>query len=430
MKKLRKIFTFVLSVMTIISMFGGTSLAASAASYPSLSSSSYCEFTANKKITVYVDANFKTAGTSSPYKKYSAYVSKGDVCYIYKITSSYVQISYPTSTQRRIGYIKTKDLLGKNITPDSSFTASNKVSTYKYKDGASTGYFESGDTVYTVSGTNYNLMYTAKSGKRAYKLAYAKVIRGVTLDSTSLNVIKGKTGTITANLINTGTSKVTAKSSDSSVATVSVSGKKVIIKGIKEGTSTITVTSGSYKATAKVTIKKTCKNCDSYSIEDNILTVNGISMTEYTIKGIYTDSYYANKINRNLGASQCFGYARYIQYKLYGKDSYNNSNNFQKTYYNGKVFTSTTDLKKAIINAGVGAHMRTSTKNGHCAHSMVIIDISENGFTVTDANGSSTHNLIQVKEYTWSSYINGQTSNGAASNYNKRGINYIETYKK
>lgn len=166
MKKLLNLLAVVLMLSTIL----GTSVLA--ASYPSLSSSKYCEFTAAKKISVYVDSKFSTSGTSNPYKKYDAYIAKNDICYIYKITSNYAQVNYPTSSGRKTGYIKTKDLLGSSIDPNKSFTADKKVTTLKYKDGTTTGYYESGDTVYKLKGSNYNVLYTAKSGKRAYKLAY------------------------------------------------------------------------------------------------------------------------------------------------------------------------------------------------------------------------------------------------------------------
>lgn len=196
-RKIYLIITLALMLSTILNV------TVSAASYPSLSSSVYCEFTAAKKMTVYVDSNFSKPGTSSPYKKYDAYISKKDVCYIYKITSSYAQVNYPTSSGRKTGYIKTKDLLGSNINPSNSFTASSKVTTLKYKNGATSGYYESGDKVYKISGTNYNVIYTAKSGKRAYKLAY------VNLSSTPTTSNKTK-NTMTNALynINTTSSKI------------------------------------------------------------------------------------------------------------------------------------------------------------------------------------------------------------------------------
>jgi len=126
-------------------------------SYPALTSSAYCEFKAAKKITVYVDADFSKKGTSNPYKQYDAYISKNDVCYIYKINSDYIQVNYPTSSGRRTGYIRTKDLLGSNVNPGEAVISNNKVSTLEYKNGNTYGYYEPGDKVYKISGVNYNV---------------------------------------------------------------------------------------------------------------------------------------------------------------------------------------------------------------------------------------------------------------------------------
>lgn len=180
-RKISVILTLVLMLSAILSM------TVSAASYPSLSSSAYCEFTAAKQINVWKNTGCTTRGTSSPSRAYNAYISKNDVCYIYKITSSYAQVNYPTSSGRKTGYIKTADLLGSGTNPSSSFKATSKVTTYKYKNGATTGYYESGDTVYKISGTNYNVMYTAKSGKRAYKLAYANDSTSTTINNSTAN---------------------------------------------------------------------------------------------------------------------------------------------------------------------------------------------------------------------------------------------------
>lgn len=182
-KKLSLIVAMILVLSTIFSM------TAFAASYPSLSSSSYCEFTAAKSISVWRNSSCTTRGTSNPAKSYNASISQNDVCYIYSINSSYAQINYPTSSGRKTGYIKTSDLLGSSVNPSSSFTASSKVTTLKYKNGAESGYYASGDKVYKISGANYNVMYTAKSGNRAYKLAYA--------NTTSTSTSTTQTATVT-----------------------------------------------------------------------------------------------------------------------------------------------------------------------------------------------------------------------------------------
>lgn len=171
MKKFVAIFLGVIILLTI----GMPALSASAAvSWPSLSKSSYCEFTAEKKINVYCDSGCKTPGTSSPKKAYNAYISKNDVCKIYKITSSYVYLAYPTSSGYKCGYIKRSALFNVSA-PTESVKSKGKVTTYKSASTSSEyGYVAKGDRVYKAgtSGNYTRIIYQAASGNRAYKLAY------------------------------------------------------------------------------------------------------------------------------------------------------------------------------------------------------------------------------------------------------------------
>lgn len=145
-----------------------------ATNYPSASANGYIEFKAQQSINVYKDTACKTRGTSSPSKKYNASVAAGDVCYIYKITSSYIQLNYPTSSGRRTGYIKRSDLLKKASAEEYVSSAKASVTVYK-ADGNS--YIEKGDKVWRVDAKKgYDgyraVIYDAKSGKRAYKMGY------------------------------------------------------------------------------------------------------------------------------------------------------------------------------------------------------------------------------------------------------------------
>lgn len=168
-----KITAIMLIAVMLVPMFAAQALAA--ASWPSLSSSKYCEFTAASSINVYRDTSCTVRGTSSPAKSYNAYISKNDVCRILKITSSYVELQYPTSSGYRTGYIKRSALLGVSA-PTASVTSQGKVTTYTTAGGKSYGYVAKGDTVYACgqSGQYTAVIYQAKSGSRAYKLAYVK----------------------------------------------------------------------------------------------------------------------------------------------------------------------------------------------------------------------------------------------------------------
>ena len=149
-----------------------------------------------------------------------------------------------------------------------------------------------------------------------------------------------------------------------------------------------------------------------------------------TCKVHYTDTKCKNTYNGiYLGASQCFGYARYIQQKIFGKNSYTNSGEFYHVSGVGVAAGSlTTDkIKNILLNSEVkpGAHLRTK---GSTQHSMVVTQITSSGFSIIQCNGSNNNEYsswtpcrIGTYTYTWNSY--------ASSTYGKRGIDYIEMPK-
>lgn len=185
-KKLSVFFAMFLVLTTVLT------IAVSAASWPSLGTGAYCEMIAPKNINVYTSSSLSTRGTSSPYKKYNASISKGDTCKIYGISSNYIQLAYPTSSGYRTGYIKRSELFGVS-SPSESFTAKGKATTYKYAGSSSYGSVAKNDTVYKVGTSgNYTLViYQAKSGSRAYKAGWVST-------SDYNNVLKGSSSSSSA----------------------------------------------------------------------------------------------------------------------------------------------------------------------------------------------------------------------------------------
>lgn len=148
---------------------------------------------------------------------------------------------------------------------------------------------------------------------------------------------------------------------------------------------------------------------------------------KYYYKGIY------------LGATQCFGFARWCQYKLFGSTSLQNVDSTyidgsKKGFYhisaNGisrvpKGALTESKLKTMISAAKPGAHLRTIEDSKEDAHSIIITNITDSGFSIAQCNGSNNQeysgnyfNRVGTYTYTWSSYINGP--------YGSRGIDYIE----
>ena len=216
-KTIALVLVFLISITTL-------SLSASAAAtFPSLSSTAYCEFTATKTISVFRDSAFGTRGTSSPAQSYNAEIWSGDVCQIISITSTYIQLKYPTSSGLKTGYIKRGDLIGVSA-PEEVITSKGKVTTYTKGGGASYGYTESGDTVYKLgsSGGYTAIIYSAKSGNRSCKFGfvlsseYDSKIKGSNV-STSKPVWPTVGGTITQ-----------GDTSSHSTSTFTFNGKKVL----------------------------------------------------------------------------------------------------------------------------------------------------------------------------------------------------------
>jgi len=219
-KMIRKLISLMLVVMTLLPL---CATAAQAASWPSLSSSAYCEFKADSKINVYRNSSCTTRGTSSPAKSYNAYISKNDVCRILQITSSYVKLQYPTSSGYRTAYARRSDVFNVSA-PSAALTSKGKVTTYASPGGSSYGYVAKGDKVYVcgTDGSYTALIYQAKSGSRAYKLGYVK------------------TSDYNATIAGTSTNKNTTPSSNTSSANTSSSWDKKVgttVANIKNGSS-------------------------------------------------------------------------------------------------------------------------------------------------------------------------------------------------
>lgn len=171
-----------------------------------------------------------------------------------------------------------------------------------------------------------------------------------------------------------------------------------------------------------------------YADENGIthLVIGGMdtALTEYPVGSIYPNLFKI-KIDGeyvDLGGAQCLGFARYVHTKMYG--SYHNPwwNDDagaikRKTHAIPSGEMNAELAKQLITEGGVGAHIRTYNKNGldgngSYGHSQIVTDITENGFSVIDANGSGD-GMVCVHTYTWDEYLRS---------FGKYGIHYIENY--
>lgn len=125
---------------------------------------------------VYVDANFSRRGTAYPKKYYNATIYATDEIYVYSMSdrpdgASYV--SYPTSTGRRYGYVRTSALSSENYSKEVK-NSRTKITTYKRPGGASYGSISKGDSVYPLaqSGSYTQVCYNLDAG--GYKMAWIR----------------------------------------------------------------------------------------------------------------------------------------------------------------------------------------------------------------------------------------------------------------
>ena len=148
------------------------------------------------------------------------------------------------------------------------------------------------------------------------------------------------------------------------------------------------------KTIGTVTIKNT------YTVSSKILTVKGIKMSEYKIGSKYSSSRYATVNGKSVDVAGwlCCGYARYIEQKLFGRNSGTSKSYFSKLSGSQNVNLKGAKLRTLIQKAGIGAHIRTQS-----GHSLSIIGITSTGFTIADANADN-RNTVRNKSYTYDNF--------------------------
>ena len=164
-----------------------------------------------------------------------------------KIPATSVKLSKTAVTVNKGKTYTLKATLGPNGSND---TVKWKSSNTKVATVSSSG------VVKGIAKGTATITVTTGSGKKATCKVTVKEIKakGIKLNKTSATVSKGKTLTLKATLNPSNTTdKVTWKSSNTKVATVSASG---VVKGVKHGTCTITATINGKKATCKITVPK------------------------------------------------------------------------------------------------------------------------------------------------------------------------------
>lgn len=374
MKKLISLLMVLITIFTVVSLSLIPSSAAVSA-YDELSSSEYAKVyplkTSGKGIPYY-DKLLKYRGTTTYGKSSTAWYDNADYLKLIDVFKNskgvYVaKIKYSIGKNWATAYIPLSALTSNSKTMShTKVTSTGKFYCSAVKGGSKSLWVDKKDTVYKIaeSGNNIQIMFPM-TGKGYWMIAWCS--------KTDYNKYS-KTEKTTSSAVDTG-----------------------------------------YK-TASNTSKK-------YSVNKNVLTLNGVKMSEYPIGSKYSSNYYANVNGKtvNVGAGKCYGYARYIQTKLYGSCWYTNKKAFPNVGGSEDVYPSADGYKKLITKAGIGAHIRTLPLSSGWGHSMIVIDITSDGFTIADANAEGT-NIVDIRTYTWKDY--------AKSQFGKAGLEYIEVYSK
>lgn len=173
----------------------------------------------------------------------------------------------------------------------SPSNATNQTVTWSSSNPAVASVSSNGKLTGLKEGTTTITVRTSDGGKTATcKVTVKDVVKvkGVRLNESSVTLGVDDTYTLkaTVNPSDATNTNVTWKSSNTSVATVNSSGK---VTAKKEGTATITVTTedGSYKATCKVTVKKSYGS--ELSLSDDEITMD--TYDETTVKAFLPKGY-------------------------------------------------------------------------------------------------------------------------------------------
>ncbi len=112
----------------------------------------------------------------------------------------------------------------------------------------------------------------------------------------------------------------------------------------------------------------------------------------------------------DLAATQCYGFARYCQLRVYGYYDVNSSKftNALGGKWSGGSFTAS-DIQNVFLENGAGGHIRTNS-----GHSLFVISVNATGFTTYECNTNNKDCLVYTREWTWASFYNYCKSKGLA----------------
>ena len=171
--------------------------------------------------------------------------------------------------------------------------------------------------------------------------------------------------------------------------------------------------------TEKITLNGVTVPFDKYPPSTSYFTKNGRACTCHNRNQCLNNASPCNCVrylssigegNVDLAATQCFGFARYCQYKIFGYfDSSSNMSKFDNglgsSSWKSGTFTAS-KLKDMLLENGAGGHFRT---NGH---SLFVISVNATGFTTYECNTSNKDCKVYTRNWTWATFYDYTKSRG------------------
>lgn len=422
---------WVMFAVLLVAIFGvAKSDTLAAHSYPSVSTNAYLELVAFRDVNVYTSSNMSTRGTNSPWKRYNAYISKGDVVYVYTITSKYCYVSYPTSGGiRKCAYCKTADLLGAEQAY-VCFTAKAGCTVYRTSTGSSYGSVSKNDTIYTTikMGDRGFIIYTARSGKRAWKAGWiglsdaTKIKNGSASATTTTYYVKTSGpaySLIMRSAAYASAAKVTTIPYASAVTVYSITNNWAkITYGGKNG-----YCSASYLSKTRPQINNSViNNSSTSSVQDRLNRIaNGTwKYNSSTVLKV------GSRFTGTRSGEQCKGYAKnvfYLLFKVLPSSTQSKPYNYLLNSTSGmtKVGSVTTmnnnNIKALFLKARPGDFVQIRRRHTG-SHSAIVYSVTSSGVTFLEANLDGK-NTIYRRSYTWSALCSSNLAMSVytASNY-------------
>ena len=169
--------------------------------------------------------------------------------------------------------------------------------------------------------------------------------------------------------------------------------------------------------TGKITLNGVTVPFSNYPAYSSYFTKNGRACTCHNRNQCLVNSPPCNCLRYikhngytfDLAATQCFGFARYCQLKIFGHTDGSEPSKYTNALggaWNPGQFTAN-DLMSVFLEYGAGGHIRTKA-----GHSLFVISVNATGFTTYECNTNAKDCLVYTRDWTWATFYNSVKSRG------------------